>query len=75
MGLAGEKPMMPAPPKVWPVWPELESVDVVPPEDVLPVDPVAPELSVPVVALVPPELSNEPVVEDEGDCVAPGPEL
>ena len=47
MGLAGEKPMMPAPPKVGPLELEVEEepvlVDEVPPG----VDPGAPELSVP----------------------------
>ena len=41
MGLAGSKPMMPAPPKVWPLEPEVELVDEVPLEDVPPVVPAA----------------------------------
>jgi hypothetical protein len=47
LGLAGEKPMMPAPPKVGPLELEVEEgpvlVDEVPPE----ADPEVPELSVP----------------------------
>jgi hypothetical protein len=70
LGLAGENPMMPAPPKVGalePV-PVPVPVDKVPPEDVLPLDPAVPELSVPdEVPAVPPEPSVGPVPPAAGD--------
>src|SRR5208282_4750686 len=62
--LAGEKPMMPAPPKVWPVWPEPVLPDELVPEVDVPVvvlSGVVPVLPVlPVVPLVPPLSPDEP---------------
>jgi len=65
LGLAGEKPMMPAPPKVRLARLALVASPEIPvgavPEEELPAAPVAPELPVPlVVPDEPPELSDEP---------------